>query len=542
MKQADFILKSSNIYRGVGKDTFSGFVAVTGDKITYAGGLEMLERCLGADTKVLDFGEQLILPGFHDAHLHTFMASLYADPRVKVSFDDTSEEQCVAGLAEVADLVPKDQWLIGAGWYHSLWDRPELPTKASLDAVYPDRPVVMVSFDCHTMWINSCGMNKLGIDRNTPNRPGGQIDHDANGELTGIFHEADATALCKQIYDFPDEVVEGLYENFMHILNRYGITAVCDMSMMAEPGLDFLRTDIYSRMEQEGKLTVRVHMYPTLTEDLLRPMEMRSRYQGPMLYCNGVKQFFDGVSPCHTAYLKEPYANAWYPGDVGKTTLPPEQMRRLVLKAHENDFSVRVHTIGDQAIHLMLDYCEEAAIRYGEKPYLQHTLEHLENLQPEDILRLARDHVLPSCQPAHAVCDPKGVERDLGMERARLMWPFRSLLDGGSTLAFGTDAPVVEVNPFVSIYDAVTRQSARTGQPEGGWMPQEKIAPWEAVSAYTHGAACAANAEHLYGTLAPGLFADLCVLDHNLLTCDPEEILETACVMTMVGGTIVYQS
>lgn len=541
MEQADLILKSTHIYRGIGKDTFSGFVAVKGDKILYAGGFEMLERYCGKDTEVMDFGDQLIMPGLHDAHLHAFMSGLYADPKVKVSLADTSEAQCVAGLADVAPLVPKEEWLIGAGWRHTLWDDPTLPTKASLDAVYPDRPVVMVSGDCHTMWLNSCGMEKLGFDRNTPDIPGGKIDRDETGELTGVFHEAASFSICQQVYSFPPDVIDGFYENFMHTLNRYGITSICDMSMMAVPGMDFLRDDVYSRMEDEGKLTVRVHMYPTLIKGLERPLEMRAKYQGPMLYCNGVKHFMDGVSSCHTAYLKEPYANAYFPGDVGKPTVAPDEMRKLVLSAHENDLSVRVHTIGDQAIHLMLDFYQEAEAKYGYKPYLQHTLEHLENFQYDDIARLKTAHVLASCQPPHVVTDPAGIERDLGLDRAQLMWPFRRILDNGTTLAFGTDSPVVDVNPFISIYNAVTRQSSFTGKPEGGWIPQEKIAQWEAVSAYTHGSACAANASHLYGTLAPNLFADICVMDHNLLECEPEEILETNCVMTMVGGKIVYQ-
>lgn len=541
MKTADLILKSTHIYKGTGKETVSGFVAIRGDKILHVGAPEKMDSFVGPDTKVVDLGEQLIMPGLHDAHLHAFFSGLYADPKVKVSLTDTSEEQCVAGLADVADLVPKDKWLIGAGWYHPLWDNPVLPTKHSLDAVYPDRPVVMVSGDCHTMWLNSYGMKLLGIDRNTPDTPGGFIDRDENGEPTGTFHEAAATTLCQAIYNFPADEIDGFYESFMQTLNSYGITSICDMSMMAVPGMDFIRDDVYSRMEAAGKLTVRVHMYPTMVHGLVRPIEMRAQYQGPMLYCNGVKHFFDGVSSCHTAYLKEPYANAYYPGDVGKPTVAPDEMRKLLLEAHENDFSMRVHTIGDQAIHLMLDYCEEAEAKYGYKPYLQHTLEHLENFQYDDIARLARAHVLPSCQPPHALIDPKGIERDLGNDRAQLMWPFRRILDSGSTLAFGTDSPVVDVNPFYGLYNAITRQSAFDGKPEGGWIPQEKVAAWEAVSAYTYGSSCAANAGHLYGTLAPNMFADICVLDHNILDCDPEDILKTSCVLTIVGGRVVYE-
>lgn len=540
MNKSDLILISKNIYRGTGKDTFSGFVAVKGDKILFAGPLDKLDKFIGDNTEVRDLGDNLIMPGIHDAHLHFFMSGLYSDPKVKISATDRSEEECVEGLKDIEDLNSKDEWMIGAGWNHSEWDVPNLPTKYSLDAKYPDRPVFMVAGDIHTVWVNSCGMKKLGIDKNTPDISGGFIDRDENGEPLGTFHEAAATNLFRTVFNFSEKDTDRFYTNFLKKLNSFGITSVCDMSIMAVPGLDFVRDDIFKKLEAEDKLTVRVHMYPTMTKGLERAINMRDEYKGPMLYCNGVKHFFDGVSSCHTAYIKEPYTNAYYLGDVGKTTVPIDDMRRMFLEAHENDFSFRVHTIGDEAIHLMIDFAEEAEAKYGYKPYLHHTLEHLENFQYEDIARLSKAHLIASVQPAHVLFTVAGVERDLGYERNQLQWPFRRLLDAGTTLGFGTDSPVVDVNPFESIYNAVTRQSALDHTPEGGWVPREKIAAWEAVMAYTYGSACAANAEHLYGTLAPDMFADICVLDHNIIDCDPEDILNTNCVMTIVGGKTVY--
>ncbi|MDO4458772.1 MAG: amidohydrolase [Clostridia bacterium] len=542
MKKAAYILKSNNIYRGTGMDTFPGIVAVRDDKIIFVGDTQREKDFTDEHTEIMDFGDKLIMPGMHDAHLHFFMSGLYADPKVKVSSTDRSEQECVDGLRDIENLVGKDEWMLGAGWNHTEWDNPVLPTKHSLDKAYPDRPVAMISADCHTVWMNSKGLEKIGVDRNTPDISGGFMDRDENGEPLGVFHEAAATSLYRVLFDFPEEESERFYLNFMKILNSYGITSVCDMSIMAVPGLDFVRDDIYEKLEKEGKLSVRVHMFPTMEPGLERAMEMRDRFQGPMLYCNGVKHFFDGVSGCHTAYLKEPYSNAYFPGDCGKTTVPPDDMRRMLLEAHENDFSMRVHTIGDEAIHLMIDYAEEAETKFGHKPWLHHTLEHLENFQFDDIERLQRAHLIASVQPAHILLTVSGVERDLGYERNQLMWPFRRLIDSGVRIAFGTDSPVVDVNPLHSIYNAVTRQSAFDGSPAGGWIPREKIAPWEAVSAYTYGSACAANAEHLYGTLAPGMFADICVLDHNIIKEDPENILETYCVMTMCGGKIVYDN
>ena len=542
MKKANIIIKSSNIYPGIGNRLLSGFVAIKKDKIIGLDSLDKLDDYLDENTKVIDFKDKLVMPGIHDAHLHFFMSGLYASERVKVSYTDKSEEECVAGLKEIEDLNSKDEWMIGTGWYHTLWDNPKLPTKYSLDKVYPDRPVCMVSYDCHTLWINSFGLRKLGVDRNYPDIPGGIIDRDENGEPLGTFHEAASAKMLQIIYNFDEDYIKSFYRDFIKTLNKYGITSVCDMSMVQNPGTDFIRDDIFKDLENSNELTIRVHMYPSTANGFDRPAFMRDKYQGPYLYCNGVKAFFDGVSSCHTAWLFEPYTNAYYEGDVGSTITKPENMREIVLASNKNDFSIRVHTIGDKAISKMIDYIVEAKEKYGEKPYLQHTLEHLENLKEEDIKRLADNHIVLSVQPAHSVFDTEGVERDLGKERIKLMWPFRSEIDAGCTLAFGTDSPVVEINPFYGIYNAVTRKHTISRLPKEGWIAKEKISVYEAAEAYTYGSACACKAEELYGTLDTNKYADICVLDRNIFTIDPEEIIDTKCLFTMIGGKIIYQN
>lgn len=538
MKKADKIVISKAIFTGCAKKAEPGMVAVRGNRIVYSGPADKLEDFKGADTEIFDMGDKLVIPGFHDAHLHFYMSALYASPYVAVSMADTSEEQCVASLAETAKLVPKNRWLIGAGWYHPLWDKPVLPTKKSLDRVYPDRPVVMISQDCHTYWLNSAGLKRLGLDRNCTAPVENGYERDADGELTGVIHEGAAIALNSQIYDFTPEEENRFYQDFLKVLNSYGITSVCDVSMMYLPGADFIRDDIYARLLKKEKLTARIHMYPTLREDLGRPLEMMDKYQGEILRCQGTKAFFDGVSPCHTAYLKEPYANAFFEGDCGHPTIPEEEMRKLVLNAHRRDMPVRIHAIGDQAIHRLLDFFEEAQSLYGKKPYLHHTLEHMENWQVEDIGRIARLGIIPSVQPPHVMIDTVGVERDLGYQRSRDMWPFRRLLDAGAELAFGTDSPVVEINPFLGLYNAVTRQSAYTREPKGGWLPKEKITVEEALRAYTYGAACAAGREHELGTLTRGMLADMTVLDKNILEEEPDAILETRAVLTIMDGRV----
>ena len=541
MDKANLILKSSNIYIGKGNEFISGLVVIKDNKIIDVCSNDKLNEYYDDSTKIIDCNDNLIMPGIHDAHLHFFMSGLYANEKVKVSYTDKSEKECVKGLKDIENKNTKDEWMIGCGWYHTLWDSPKLPTKYSLDKVYPDRPVAMVSYDCHTLWINSFGLKKLGIDNNYPDIPGGKIDKDENGDILGTFHEAATAKLIQKIYDFDRDYIVSFYKDFIHSLNSYGITSVCDLAIVQNPGEDFIRDDIFSDLEKSGDLTVRVHMYPSFANGLDRAMLMRDKYKGPFLYFGGLKQFFDGVSSCHTAWLFEPYTNAYYDGDVGSTILPPEKIRESVLLAHQNDFSIRVHTIGDKAISKMIDYIEEANNLYGKKSYLQHTLEHLENIKEKDIKRLAENNIVVSVQPAHAVFDMEGVERDLGSERIKLMWPFRSELDAGCTLAFGTDSPVVDINPFYGIYNAITRKHTFTRLPKDGWISKEKINSFEAISAYTYGSAVAANVSNIYGTLEKGMLADICVVDKNILTIDPEEIPDTKCVLTIVDGKIVYQ-
>ncbi len=543
MEKADLILKSGAIFRGVDAPASGGFVAIRGERIRYVGdSAALLEGLTGPDTRVLDFGDRLIMPGFHDAHLHFYLSSLYSSPLVAVSLDDTGEEQCVSRLAPIARRTPRENWLIGAGWRHSLWKQGALPTKRSLDAAYPDRPVAMLSGDCHTLWLNSRGLERLGLAPDSRETQGGGFERFPDGELTGVVHEAAATALCRRVFAFSPGQEDGVYLDFIRKLNENGITAVCDMSLMAAPGADFIREDIYERLLAAGKLTVRVSMFPTLRMDLSRPREMMERYTGNVLRCQGVKQFMDGVSSCHTAYLKEDYADAAFPGDRGALTVPADEMREMILNAHKNDISTRVHTIGDQAIHLMLDFHRQAVERYGRKPWLQHTLEHLENFQPEDIARLGALGVLPSVQPSHMLLNEAADLRYLGARRKKDMWPLRRLLDAGGALAFGTDSPVVDVNPFLGLYHAVTRRSVRTHLPEGGRERGERLTMAQALEAYTRGSARAANRAGDLGVLAPGMLADVVVLDRDLLRCDVEDVPGAKVLLTVMGGQVVWEA
>mgnify|MGYP003267564914 FL=1 len=542
MKPADLILKSTRIFTAEPGEnaTMSGSIAIEGGRIAFVGSDEAAAAHVGSETTVTDLGDAFVCPGFHDSHLHFFPSAMDRSPYV-VFCEGTCPEDCVEALKQVEDARPKDEFMLSYGWYHPLWDNPVLPTKDILDAAYPDRPVCLQSGDSHTLWTNSKGLEKFGITKDSVPPAGGVYQKDENGEPTGIIQETAATALIPIMLAFSEEETNAGIKQFLADLNAEGITSVCDVSLLAVPGGDFVRDDVYRALEERGDLTVRINMFPTALEDLSRARKLRDEFaDNDLLRSPGLKQFFDGVSSTHTAWLTEPYANAYFDGDCGAPVTDPERMRRIVLGAAEEGFAVRIHTIGDKAIHVALDIFEEARAKFGPVKG-QNGLEHLENFLPEDIARLAELDVSANCQPPHTVLDPNGIERDLGPERAQWMWPYRSYLDAGVKFSLGTDSPVVDINSREVIYDAVTRQSPATGEPVGGWQPQERICAADAIRAYTLGSAVAAGRGDEVGSLTPGKLADIAVLDTDLTTCDPEDILRANVLATYLGGKKVYE-
>ncbi len=543
----DLIIESNNVFTGLDRAAMPAAVAVADGRVVAVGPRANMrafaERANGegAAPEIRDFGDALVVPGFHDSHLHFFHSAIYSSPLAD-AFMGQSEADCVERMKRFAETRPTG-WLLAQGWREYRWDPPVMPSKHSLDQAFPTRPVALYSGDAHTLWLNSAALNELGLTRDSVAPSGGSYDRDESGELTGIVREAAAMELMPRIMGaFTDQEVADAYRGFFAKLAENGITSVCDMSLMAHPGLDFIRDDVHASLLEQGELTARVHLFPTLLDDMSRFETMRATYTGPYLQAPGFKQFFDGVSSQHTAWVTEPYANAYFEGDCGRPTVDAETMRTLVLAAAEKGYPVRIHTIGDAAIHAALDIFEEARERFGALPNGGHNcLEHLENFLPDDIERLAKLGVVAAVQPPHMTLDPGGPERDLGAERVKCMWPFRTMLRKGAALAFGTDSPVCDVNSMDVLYSAVTRQDPATHEPEGGWLPKERLGMPEAILAYTQGSALAAGRGSELGLLAPGMLADIAVLDRNLLTCSLEDVQKTRVVATFVGGTCVYE-
>lgn len=542
----DYIVTSKRVFTSaVGDDAARPLAfSVVGDRIEFMGTPADVIAACAPGTPALDFGDAFICPGFHDAHLHFFHTALGASPYLLMHMGE-SEAELVARTVEFAAGLPNHAWVVTQGWRDYRWDPPVPPTKRSLDEAFPTRPCVMYSGDGHTLWMNTCALEALGVTRDSVPPQGGSYDRDENGELTGIIREAAAMELLPRCLEWlTEDDIARAYEAQMHRMAEQGITSICDMALMPHLGCDFIRDDVYEKLSREGKLTLRVHMYPTLLDDQSRLEDLQDRYAGdefPLLRAPGFKQFFDGVSSQHTAWLTEPYANARFEGDCGRPTVPADRMRELVLAAAERGHSVRIHTIGDRAIHEALDIFEEALAWYGASMQGRNTLEHLENLLPEDIDRLADLGVLASSQPGHITLDPGGPERDLGPERSRIMWPFATYTARGVEQAFGTDSPITAVTSMDVLYCAVTRQDPFTHEPSGGWLPSERISAADALRIYTAGSAAAVGREHELGQIAPGYLADFVVLDRDITVCDPEEIQSAQVLVTYVGGQRVYE-
>ena len=542
--KADCIVRSQRVFTSApgAASAHPLAFAVAADRIAYVDEFDRVRAEAGPGTPVVDFGDALVCPGFHDAHLHFFHTALGSSPYMLMDMGK-SEADLVAKTRAFAASLPDDAWVITQGWRDYRWDPPVPPTKRSLDEAFPDRPCAMYSGDGHTMWLNSRALELVGITRDSVPPQGGAYDKDQDGELTGIVREAAAMQLLPRMLEWiSPERIERVYADQMARMAQQGITSICDMSLMPLPGLDFIREDIYEALESRDQLTLRAHLFPTLLDDQSRLEAMQDRYrESTLLRAPGFKQFFDGVSSQHTAYLTDPYTNPHFPGDRGRLTVPAEKMRAMVLAAAERGHAVRIHTIGDGAIHEALDIFEEARRRFGAPTQGRNTLEHLENLLPGDIDRLCELGVLASSQPCHITLDPGGPERDLGPDRSRIMWPFATYLARGVDQAFGTDSPITPVTSMNVLYTAVTRQDPYTHEPAGGWLSGERIRAADAVRIYTAGSAAACGRERELGQIAPGLLADFIVLDRDITACDPQEIQSAQVLATYVGGHQVFE-
>jgi predicted amidohydrolase YtcJ len=377
------------------------------------------------------------------------------------------------------------------------------------------------------------------ITKDTPDPPFGRIERDISGEPTGFLYETAMGLVAQEAFKFSDDRLARLFKSFLAKAAGLGVTSVGDMLPL--PGMELGNPEIYREFEKQAKLTVRIHLVAGLNDDLEIARRLKKTYTSDKLRFSALKNFLDGVAITYTALMLEPYADK--PDVKGTPLIPLDVIKERVKNADKEGFRIRLHACGDGAVRLGLDCIEEAQRVNGQRD-ARHTLEHIENIHPDDIKRFGRIGVIASVQPEHLAITAGFYENPyrqrLGRKREMLSWPNKTLLNGGATLALGSDYPVVELNPMIELYRAVTRLH-NDGKPLGGWNPKEKLSLAEALRAYTIGSSYAAFRETDLGTLEEGKLADIIVLDRNLFEIPAEEILETKVRLTIMDGCVVYE-
>jgi predicted amidohydrolase YtcJ len=535
----DRVLKSNAVFTGLKDEPERLAIGIKDNLIQKVCSPEEMEPYISAKTDVRDYGDQLIMPGFFDGHEHAFLGGIFAKA-VDLS-GCASEQEAAQRVKDFADQHPELSWIIGTDWSSTEWKQPHHPRKETLDALLPNRPAYLIDVEGHSAWLNSAAIKLSGVADAQEFGPE-LVARDPDGSPTGYIAETSMLMVARLAFDMPMPVQEVIFDEFQRRTASLGITSVSNIQCYQGSDIDLGNIAIVKQFEQEGRLNVRFFFATGLTGNLERPRRLRQEYDSDKLRFSGLKHIVDGTATGWTALLLEPYADK--PGFTGTSRILAEELARRVVDADREGFRVRMHACGDGSVRRALD-CYELAQKRNGKRDSRHTIEHIEIIAKEDIGRFAKLGVVASMQPDHIGTCAKFADNPyfarLGERRAAETWPIRTILETGAHMQFGTDFPIYDNNPMLALYRGTTRVFD-DGQPEGGWNPSEKVTMAQLLKGYTAGSAYGAFMEDHVGTLEAGKYADIVVLDHNLFALkDPHEILETAPVLTLMDGRIVYE-
>src|SRR5437868_2915647 len=507
-------------------------VAIHGNGIVAVGSTRTIRSLAGAHTKVIDAKGRLVLPGFNDAHVH-FMSGGFQLSSVDLR-DANTPQEFAERIRDFAAKLPKGRWITGGDWDHERWPDAKLPAKELIDRYTPDTPVFVNRLDGHMALANSLALKLAGVTRETKDPPGGVIVRDPKtDEPTGILKDAAQSFVWKVIPASSFEEKLAAARAATNHAASLGVTSVQDMSAGAD-------VSVYQALLDRGELKNRIYaVWPLPRWERLALTGVRGHFGSAMLRTGGLKGFADGSLGSTTALFFQPYNDAPNTSGISSDEMFPEgAMLERVRGADQADLQVIIHAIGDRANDNILSIYERVEKENGDRDR-RFRVEHAQHLRPQDIPRFAGDKVIASMQPYHAIDDGRWAEKRIGPERAKTTYAFRSLLDSGATLAFGTDLTVAPLDPILSIYAAVTRRTL-DGKHPNGWIPEQKISVEEAVRAYTVGSALAEFQENEKGTITPGKLADLVILSRDIFTIDPNEIEKVKVAMTIMDGRVVY--
>lgn len=527
---ADLVIRNANIHTMAATPKTADSIAIRDGKIIAIGSDADTKGLIGQGTKVVDAKGKLIIPGFNDSHVHFLsVGSQLSSVDLR---DAATPAEFVRRIKEFAATLPKGQWILGGNWDHENWTPNDLPTAAMIDAATPDNPVFVDRLDGHMALANSLAMRLAKVDKDTKEVDGGLIVRDADGNPTGVLKDAAMNYIYPAIPDMSFEQRLAAAKAATDHAASLGVTSVQDMSAGRDIG-------VYQELLRRGELKTRVYGCSPLSDyDRWQRTGVRFAFGGGMLRVGCLKGFADGSLGSTTAWFFEPYLD-----DPSTSGLPSDEIAAMpdnVLNADKAGLQIFIHAIGDRANATVLDNFAKAAAANGARDR-RFRIEHAQHIRVADIKRFGSQKVIASMQPYHSIDDGRWAWKRIDNERLKGTYAFRSLLDSGAVLAFGSDSPVAPLDPILGVYAAVTRRTLDNKNPDG-WLPEQKISVEETIRAFTFGSAYGEFQEKVKGTLEPGKYADLVILSEDIFTIDPTRIREAKVLLTVVGGKVVYTS
>ncbi len=530
---ADAIVINANIWTGNPEQPTATALAIADGRIVAAGDENEIGEWADAATEIIDLNGHFVTPGFIDNHTH-FLGGGHNLAGVRLRNAATPAE-FIRRIRDYAATLPPGEWITGGEWDHEAWGG-ELPRKEWIDSITPDNPVFVSRLDGHMALANSLTLELAGITPASVSPEGGTIVKDpANGQPTGILKDEAMNPVYRVMPDPGKAVFDEMFNRAQAHALSLGVTQVHDVGSYG--GWPDLNT--YQRAKADGRLNMRIYAFVPLASWQRLSQYIAENGRGDdRLRWGGLKGFVDGSLGSTTAWFYEPYNDE--PGTSGFPVTDTLLLRRLILQADSAGLHLAIHAIGDRANDWLLDVFAEASERNPAHAQRRFRIEHAQHLSPAAIGRFASQNVIPSMQPYHAIDDGRWAEKRIGPERIKTTYAFRSLLDAGARLTFGSDWTVAPLSPLEGIFAAVTRRTL-DGKNPGGWVPEQKITVEEALRCYTANNAYAGFQEEKLGMLKPGMLADFVVLSDNLLKIPPEDIAGVTVLRTFVDGKEVFR-
>lgn len=530
---SDIVIVNARVYSPPNR--FAEAIAIQGNKIQAIGKRADIEKLAGKNTLRIDADGATVSPAFNDAHVHMFSGSeslQQVDLLDAVSLEDIGNRIRSFSIAN-----PKKAVIVGRGWLYGFFEN-GLPTREQLDALIPERPAVMKCYDGHSMWLNSQALKAAGITRDTKDPENGIVVRDAQGEPTGVLKESAMSLADEVLPKFTSAEKQEALRAAIREAHRLGVTSV------QEAGIGLTELEVLDSLQKSGELKLRIYIAlqgrPRMTDEEIDQLDaLRARFK--KLSIGAVKLYADGVIEAHTAALLQPYANQPIRGLPEYTQ---EDMNRVIAALDRHDYQIMVHAIGDGGIRMTLDALEHATqVNPTPAKGRRHRLEHIESVSREDIPRFGQLGIIASMQPFHAnpnsnIFNVWAV--NLGPERSSRAWIWKSLQDAGGHLAFGTDWPVVGLDPIPGLHTAMTRQTL-DGKPKDGFIPEQRLSLQDSLQAYTSGAAYAQFAEDKKGRLEVGMLADVVLWDRDIFAVPVEQVKDAKVMKTIYDGQIVFE-